>query len=203
MTQQTPPLTDPRPALLAAAAQLTPYVEGVGETDLDRPTPCDGWVVRDLLAHLLAVADRVPHVLGGGHPSEVPSMVGGLDDAAGLVAGWTDRQPALAAALADDDLLGRTVHHPAGDMPAAAAIGTYVSELLVHAWDLAAALGDTSGLDDRQAEACLPAIVRALPAEIRGEEWVPFGEVVPVADDARATDRLVAWVGRDPGWRAG
>lgn len=198
MTTKTP--TDPRPLLLAAAAQVTPYVERVTPDDLDRPTPCDGWVVRDLLSHLVAVAARVPHVLGGGHPFEVPSQVDDVPDD-GLAEAWVARQPTLVASLAADDLLARTVHHPAGEMPAAAAIGTYVSELVTHAWDLAAALGDTSGLDDDLASACLAPMRQALPAGTRDEAWVPFGAVVPVAEDARAVDRLVGWVGRDPRWR--
>ncbi|GAA1511493.1 hypothetical protein [Nocardioides humi] len=39
-----------------------------------------------------------------------------------------------------------------------------------------------------------------MPAEPRGGE-IPFGPVVPVADDAPAYDRLVAWTGRDPQWQ--
>lgn len=201
MTTTSQTKTDPRPLLLAAAAQVTPYVDRVGPDDLDRPTPCDGWVVRDLLSHLVAVSARVPHVLGGGHPSEVPSMVEGVPDD-GWAAAWAERQPALATAVADDSLMGRTVHHPAGEMPAPAAIGTYVSELVTHAWDLAVALGDTSGLDDDLAAAVLGPIQQALPAEIRGEDRVPFGEVVPVPEDAPALDRLLGWVGRDPRWTA-
>lgn len=199
MTTTPQTQTDPRPLLLAAAAQVTPFVERVGLADLDRPTPCEGWVVRDLLAHLVAVAARVPHILGGGHPFEVPSAVEGVPDD-GWAAAWAERQPAFAAALADDSVMSRTVHHPAGEMPAPAAIGTYISELVTHAWDLGAALGDTEDLDDDLAAAVLAPIQQALPAEIRGEDWVPFGDVVPVPDDAPALDRLLGWVGRDPRW---
>jgi hypothetical protein len=28
-----------------------------------------------------------------------------------------------------------------------------------------------------------------------------FGPAVPVPDDARAQDRLIGFIGRDPGWR--
>lgn len=203
---QTQSQTDPRPALLAAAGQVTALLDRVGPDDLVRPTPCDGWTVRDLLSHLVAVAGRVPHILAGGHPHDVPSMVEGVADD-GWRAAWGERQPAFAAALEPDDLLGRTVQHPAGAMPAGAAIGTYVSELVTHGWDLAVALdaggtrGNVAGLDQSLAEACLAPLRRALPPEIRGEDWVPFGAVVPVAEDAAPLDRLLGWVGRDPAWR--
>ena len=43
----------------------------------------------------------------------------------------------------------------------------------------------------------------ALPAEPRGAEiGVPFGPVVPVAEDAPPYARLVGWVGRNPEWTA-
>ena len=201
MTTNQAVQADPRPLLLAAAAQVTTYVDRVRVGDLDRPTPCADWPVRDLLSHLVAVAVRVPHILGGGHPFDVPSQVEGVADDAWANA-WAERQPALADALREDGLLARTVHHPAGEMPARAAIGTYVSELVTHGWDLAVALGDTSGLDDALAATCLAPLQAALPAGIRDEDWVPFGAVIPVPDDAPALDRLLGWVGRDPRWSA-
>ncbi|MDO9454847.1 TIGR03086 family metal-binding protein [Nocardioides sp.] len=199
MTTKT--LTDPRPLLLAAVAQVTPYVERITAADLDRPTPCDGWAVRELLAHLVAVEVRIPHILGGGHPTDLPSAVSGVADDAWLEA-WTSARDALVTALADDDVLGRMVQHPAGDMPAPQALGIYVSEVCVHAWDLATALGDTSGLDDAPATACLEPMRRSLTREMRSESWVPFGPVVEVADDASPYERLVGWCGRDPRWTA-
>ncbi|HEY3559288.1 MAG TPA: hypothetical protein VGL05_17575 [Kribbella sp.] len=40
-------------------------------------------------------------------------------------------------------------------------------------------------------------VQRFVPAEQRGGH-VPFGPVVPVADDASPYDRLAAWQGRQP-----
>ncbi|MEO9325081.1 TIGR03086 family metal-binding protein [Nocardioides sp. C4-1] len=193
--------TDPRPLLLAAAAQVTPLIDGVRPADLDRPTPCDGWAVRDLLAHLAAVASRVPYLLRGGHPFDVPSMVEGVADD-GWAAAWAERQPDLAASLAEDGVLDRTVHHPAGELPAAGAMLAYTSELAAHGWDLAAALGRTTDLDDEVAAACLEPTRRFLPAEIRHLDEVPFGPVVEVDDDASSYQRLLGWYGRDPHWTA-
>ena len=61
--------------------------------------------------------------------------------------------------------------------------------------------------------AALEGARRILPAENRralyeqvsaargfDEVAVPFAEAVPIAFDAPAIDRLVAWCGRDPGW---
>jgi hypothetical protein len=52
-------------------------------------------------------------------------------------------------------------------------------------------------LDDTLATHCLPLVRQFIPAEPRGEH-VPFGPVVPVAEDASPYDQLVAWQGRKP-----
>lgn len=194
----TTTLSDTRPLLARAIAQMTPLIESLTPADLDRPTPCSDWCVRDLLSHLVAVEDRIVHIAGGGHPFEVPSMVDGIADDAWAQA-WGSRLAPLSAALADDAVRERIFQHPAGPMPGAAAIGVYASEFAVHAWDLARALGRDADLDPSVAAAVVGPITAALPAEPRGGA-IPFGPVVEVPGDAPAFARLVAWVGRDPEW---
>lgn len=83
------------------------------------------------------------------------------------------------------------------------AVGIYSSELATHTWDLARALGVDAELDQQVAAAVLGPIQDALPAQPRGEEvGIPFGPVVPVADDASSYEQLVGWLGRDPEWAA-
>ncbi len=89
-------------------------------------------------------------------------------------------------------------------------LASYFSELTVHTWDLATATGQQPDWDDTVVTAALAAR-DFLPAENRralfeeisaamglDEVAIPFAEAVPVADDAPAIDRLVAWNGRDP-----
>lgn len=196
-TQTVP---DTRPLFHTALAQVGPLIDGIASADLDRPTPCSDWTVRDLLGHLVAVESRIVHIAGGGKPFEVPSMVDGVADSDWPDA-WGSRIAPLEQALADDALLTREWSHPAGAMPGFRAIAIYSSELAVHAWDLARALGSDSELNQDVAAAVVGPITGALPAEPRGAEiGIPFGPVVPVADDAPPYDRLVGWVGRDPEW---
>jgi uncharacterized protein (TIGR03086 family) len=195
-----PTLTDPRPLLLRAADQITPYVAAAHAGELDRPTPCSDWTVRDLLAHLVAVERRIVHIIGGGHPFELPSQVDDVPDDAWSTA-WAAGLADVGTVLAEPDVLERTVQHPAGTFPAPQALMAYVSELTAHGWDLAIALGyDVSGLDQDLAAASLGPVRRFLPAEPRASDRIPFGPVVPVADDATPYDRLLGWYGRDPGW---
>ncbi|WP_296604951.1 TIGR03086 family metal-binding protein, partial [Nocardioides sp.] len=128
---------DPRPLVLRAVEQATPLVAGVAGADLDRPTPCTDWTVRDLLAHLVAVERRVAHIVRGGHPFDVPTQVTDVQDDRWLDA-WQQAASDLRVALDEPDVLDRTVAHPLGSFPAPVALGVYAGELAAHGWDLAA-----------------------------------------------------------------
>jgi uncharacterized protein (TIGR03086 family) len=192
-----PTTTDPRTTLLQAVDQVLALVGLVTAADLDRPTPCDEFDVRHLLGHLLGGLGRIAHVAGGGQLHDVPTMVLDVADDA-----WAGRcavaAGSLRAAWADDAVLDRVLHPPFGDVPGRGAAMAYVGELTTHAWDLASAIGRRDALDEGLGAVAADVARRFIPDEQRGV--IPFGPVVPVADGAAPYDRLVAWVGRDPGW---
>jgi len=201
---------DPRPLLTRALDQVGDLVATTPPEALDGPTPCDGWDVRTLLAHLVGVHRRIAHVGGGGLFSDVSSMPDVADDriAAELVAARADadRMWGLDSADGSDGsdaaVLDREITVPWGTMAGRFVGFGYVQELTVHAWDLAAATGRTAELDDALAAAVEDTAHQALPAEPRGGP-IPFGPPVPAAPDADPTTRLVAWLGRDPAFAAG
>ncbi len=194
---------DPRTILTLALDRLTPLVGSVdADPDLaTRTTPCPDWTVADLLRHLLAVQVRVPHILRGGQPFDLPSLADGAEPG-GWGAAWDAARVDLDAAVEEPDLLDRTVTHPAGTMPAAGALWAYASEVAAHGWDLASALGRTDGLDQELAAACLGPTLSFLPEAGRESDLMPFEAVVAVPDDATPYNRLVGWYGRDPHWHA-
>jgi len=198
---ETSTLPDTRPLFLQALDQVTPLIADVTPSDLDRPTPCDDWTVRELLGHLVGVGRRIPHIAAGGSSDEVPARTDGVADD-GWANSWNDRLGGLRAS-ASGTALDQIVIHPAGRMPWAIALGIYASEMAVHSWDLARALGRDDDLDDSIAAAVVGPMRGALPAEPRVEELgIPFGPVVQVPADAPPYAQLVAWVGRDPEWGA-
>ncbi len=78
-------------------------------------------------------------------------------------------------------------------MPGGAALGNYVAEVAMHAWDLAAALGRPDLLDKQLAVQLLGPVRAQIPRE--GREPMPFGPVVETADNDPAYDQLVAGIG--------
>ena len=199
--------TDPRPILARAIATGTRVIAGVRPDQLSAPTPCTEMDVRTLLTHLVGVLDRVAALGHGDDPfavAETPVP----DDR--WVDAWEAAGRRAGEAWSDDAVLERPMALPWLQGDGAEILTSYLSELTVHTWDLATATGQQPDWDDTVVTAALEAR-QVLPAEDRlalyaeisaamglDEVAVPFAEAVPVADDAPAIDRLVAWNGRDP-----
>ncbi|MFV0532480.1 MAG: TIGR03086 family metal-binding protein [Cumulibacter sp.] len=183
---------DLRPHITRAQAWIATLIDGVTPADLDLPTPCVDFNVRDLLQHLFAVEKRVESVglIGtiADAPTSLPLPSGDLG------AGF---RIAAAAAIApwNDDRLTSMVTVPFGTLPGAAALGAYLSEHIAHGWDLAVATGQPSETDEDIAMIALQAMTNALPAEPRGGD-IPFGAPVDPAVGAGPTERLANWTGR-------
>jgi uncharacterized protein (TIGR03086 family) len=187
---------DPRDGFARAVAIAGAVIAAVRPDQLDRPTPCDDFVVRDLLGHLVSVLRRVEAVATGGSALDVAPITTGVADG-GWAETWEQAAAAARRAFADPAVLGRTLTLPFGDLPGAAAMIVYTGEVSVHTWDLAVATAQQPAWDDDILVAPLAASRRELPVEPRGGP-VPFGPVVDVSGDAPLIDQLVAWQGRRP-----
>ncbi len=200
MNQPSPDANfDPRPLLTTALNQTGMLIAGLTPAQADAPTPCSTYDVTGLVGHLQAVVRRIGVVLAGQPFWSVPQELSAADPAT-WTADWAAGRAATEAVLADDAFLARECAVPWGEVSGASAAASYIGELTVHSWDLAIATGQTDVLDPVLAQETLPAYQAMVPAAPRGGD-VPFGPVVPVPPDADDYDRLVAWTGRDPGWR--
>lgn len=206
-------LVDPRPAF-ERALDIARAVIAAASGRFDDPTPCDEMNVRDLIRHLHAAVRRAEVVTTLVDPSALPT-----DDVSIADDDWVDEFADAAAAAvrawSDDGLLTTTMVLPWTQASGAQVLGVYLNEVLVHAWDLATATGQSPEWNDADAELAMGAIRRELPMpdraemwaeyrrqmppEIVGESWAaPFGDAVEVAAGTGAIERLVAWQGRRP-----
>lgn len=161
-----------------AAEKWESTMAQVGDDDWGKTTPCDDWTVQELVDHAMMWQGR-----GG-------SVFGVAADA-----DWATLRPQLAAALRDPANMEGTVE-AFGNMPKAAIAGLVTADLLVHAWDLATAIGADATLPEAAAESTLMGLQR-LPGEMLRSPNM-FGPEVEVAADASAHDRLIGFVGRQP-----
>jgi uncharacterized protein (TIGR03086 family) len=196
-------LDDPRPMFATAVRTATAVISWVSPDQLSQPTPCRAFDVAALLDHLVLVASRITS-LGRGTP-DFSATDGGTAgwSASDIAAAWTHDITEAVQAWDDPESLTRTITLPWATMPGDAVLRMYLSELLVHTWDLARATDQLPSWDDDAVLAALSLMETALPADIRGDAddaEVPFAPVVPTSDDAAPIDRLVAWCGRNPDW---
>jgi uncharacterized protein (TIGR03086 family) len=181
-----------------AVASTADVVKATAADQMSAPTPCVEWDVRALLNHVIGTlwlaeglfADQAPRypMAPGGVP---PGDLAGDDPAAA----YAEASAAALAAAAAGDSLTRGHVTPLGEMPGPALAGFTTLDILVHGWDLARATGQPADLDGRLAAHALGFAGQAITPDTRAPR---IGPAVAVAADAPVTDRLVAFLGRNP-----
>ncbi len=182
-----------------AVRSSRPVLVAVLPEQLDDPTPCASWKVRDLINHMVQAPDFAATVASthdfSNHRGD------DVDHASGdyLAAYNAATNRALDAFRAEGAFEG-SVKMPFGELPAAAFATIATGDAFVHGWDLATATGQAAGtLDPALAEELLVEVVPLLPDDLRGADGAaPFGPRVEVADDALAADKLAGFLGRQP-----
>lgn len=187
---------DPRPHYAAATTWMIELLRSIRPDQLDNPTPCSEFDVRALASHIVGTGRRGRAIAAGTDVLAVNPIaeVFDADSYAGPVAEAIELWQ-------DDAKLAAPVTVPWGTVPGAGALWGYVNETLVHAWDLAVAIGADPEAGAEHAAAALPVAQQFIPAEIRDSAEVPFGPVVPPREQAGATEQLANWSGRQvDGW---
>jgi uncharacterized protein (TIGR03086 family) len=137
----------PSDLLPTAQSQFLGTLELVGDGDWDRPTPCDAWRVRDLVAHLVSGEHMVVALLDGASTDEARALIGSVRTDGDLRAALSSAFAASRAAFDAPGSLERTVHHPVGDISGSQLRDFRVGDATLHAWDLARAIGADESLD--------------------------------------------------------
>jgi uncharacterized protein (TIGR03086 family) len=176
------------------AAGFTEQVRTVPADAWERPSPCEGWVARDVVRHLV---EWVPGFLAGGAALETPAIPS--VDADPLTA-WQALDGWLQSLLDDPATDGLQHNHAqTGSVPLHDAIARFVmGDVLVHTWDLARAVGRDVVLDADEVHGMR---VGLEPITEMLEQSGHYGRAVPLPDDdASEQDRLIALTGRRPDW---
>ncbi|MEU8888381.1 TIGR03086 family metal-binding protein [Streptomyces sp. NPDC048442] len=185
-----------------AAQRLARLVGGVPDARLGAPTPCAGFTVRDLLAHLCgltaafrAAARKQPHP---------EAEAGAAPQCPALPADWRHRLPRQLAELAESwhrqEAWDGTTAAGGTTLPAGVAAQIALDELVLHGWDLARATGQAFDCD----KPSLQVVYALLAPEADNPARAPmFGPVVDVPYGSPFLDRVVGLGGRDPKWSPG
>ncbi len=148
--------------------------------------------MRTLLNHLVNEQLWTPALPGGATVAEVGDRFDGDllgDDPA---AAWTASFAAAHEAIARADF-GGTVHVSWGEISMQMYVGQILTDLAVHGWDLARAIGADDTIDREVAEALLPNLEQEKDSIAASGV---FGTPVAVPADADTQTRLLALLGR-------
>lgn len=174
-----------------ATAFAAEKVEAVKPDDLSKRTPCSEFDLRALLNHLIGGLAMLTVAAEGGKATMPDGDQLGSDPGAN----YQTRRAALLEAIRREGVLDRTWEMPWGSMPGQLQAGIVFMEHLTHGWDVAKATGQDTTIADDLVTECME-VVTPMDAMLR----MPgvCGPAVTVPDNASPTDKLVAFMGRQP-----
>ena len=172
------------------AGQFTDRVRNVPVGAWDDPAPCEGWVARDVVRHLVEwVAGFFESYVGISLPT--PATVD--TDPSGA---WVTLSDGIQALLDDPVVAAREFDGPMGRMSVEQAVDMIVtSDVLLHTWDLALATVLDETLDPQEVHRMFESM-EPLDDVLRNSGH--YGPRVEVPDDANEQSRLIAFIGRQP-----
>jgi uncharacterized protein (TIGR03086 family) len=175
-----------------AIAVTNAVVGSIRDDQLSWPTPCAEWNVRNILNHVL-LGDLIvtASIMGTEHPDRGQDHLG--DDPRGAVANGLAM---CRAKVGEPGMVDRTVTTPMGEMSVSGLVERRVADLTAHLWDLSRAIGRPTDFDPELNEVVLAHYRARLDGKDR--TGMPVAAIQEVGADATASDRLAAYLGREP-----
>ena len=190
--------------LAPAAGEAARLLRGISDDQLDDPTPCTEYRIRDLSDHVggLALAftwaaTKDPATAASAAPAPDGSRL-----EPGWRAGFGDQLEELALAWKSADAWEGMTRAGGVDLPGDVAGMVALNELVIHGWDLAAASHQEYRPDPASLEASLQFMTAAAAPDQAAMRDAIFGPIIPVPDEAPVLDRVLGLSGRDPRWVA-
>lgn len=167
---------------------------------LDLPTPCDEWSVRNVIDKMVAstlvftsfgLRERPDETLDLVHPIDIigDDPLGSFEAAAlGCREAW--RRPGALEGMAPSTI---------GEAKARAVLNARVFDTTILTWDISRACGLDHGIGDDLAAYVLR-IAEALVPAVRSKNPARYKDAVDLGEGADLVAEMVATTGRDPLW---
>ena len=178
---------DPLVAHQRAQDAFAGVLANVSPDQLGGRTPCSEWTIGDLIEHVIGGNEHVGR--WAANPVEPPARP---DD---IVAAHQTAAAAAQGIFAQPDGMSTTFKLPFGELPGQIFVGIRTTDVLTHAWDLAAATDQSTDLDPELAAEQLAAAHAFVGDQFRGPDK-PFRDEQPCAPERSPADQLAAFLGR-------
>jgi uncharacterized protein (TIGR03086 family) len=130
---------EPNDQLREILPRVVTTVERIRPDQLDAPTPCTEFRVRDVIDHLVVVGTRFAHLFRGEEPSLVDPPAADATEVP--VTELWEVFDDLVDAAQSPGAMDRTISLPVAEMSGDAFARLFAVDGLVHGWDLATATG--------------------------------------------------------------
>jgi uncharacterized protein (TIGR03086 family) len=179
------PLDDAVELLERSLAYTRVMLADVRADNLRRPTPCAGWTLDRLLAHMEDALDAFTEAAAGRvEVTPAPPTSTRVDalreKACALLGAWARARP-VAVRIGDQGLAAPVL------------VATAALEITVHGWDVGQATGRRSPIPRDLARGLLSVAQHVVDSADRGRR---FAGAVPVPVTAPEDERLLAYLGR-------
>ena len=182
------------PAMFRGAVEeFDARMRQIGDHQWQAATPDEDWAVRDLVNHLAGEDLWAPLLLAGSTIAEVGDRFEGDVLGAEPGAAWTLASAGAVRAVEEDGAMDRIVHLSFGDFPGSEYTLQLFADHLIHAWDLARAIGADERLDAGLVASCANWF-EAVEDAYRGAGAIAARPPVPGHADAQTV--LLARFGR-------
>lgn len=138
-----------------AAAHFGAVLDQVRPEQLGAPTPCSEWNVEALLQHVIGGNNWAMMLLNRVAADDAMTFARQTSFSGDLAADYRGGVTGMRSAFEAEGALAKTVYHPAGMMTGRQFLRMRASDLTIHSWDLARAVGADETLPDDLVRAAL------------------------------------------------
>lgn len=160
-------------------------------------TPCDEWTVRDVADHILGGNRFTVLILGGLPPDAAMDDVTDGDYEGDPGQAFEESATAQLSAFSRPGVMERMYEHPMGLISGRQIARLRMSDMVVHAWDLARALGLPERLDQVLVTESI-AVFEEVGETFTAAGFFGSGPSGMLAEDSSVQLKLLDMVGRRP-----
>jgi uncharacterized protein (TIGR03086 family) len=200
-TENGPALPDPASSYAKALDSTRKFFAGMGDVNLDAPTPCGEWSVRELINHILYGTVWIEDVFDGKTIEDVGSKYDGDLLGDNPLAAYDDAIGRAKRAVAKPGAMDQVCHLRRGDASGGDYLTSMFTDAFIHGWDLAKGTGQDATLDQELVETCY-ALAKAREERFRSSPAFGAGRVEDPGDGAIDQARMLAILGREADWSA-